>query len=72
MRRGAGRHVHCVTNNGFLDADTPVAMVYSPVQSWKDLYDPNTALTQGTIFKELDLPFYPTPCNKETKACRCK
>ena len=63
----------CTINNGFLDNDTPIAMVYSPVQQWRELYDPHTALTQGTIFKELDLPFYPTPCsNKETRSCRCR
>ena len=32
-------------------------MVYSPVQHFKDMYDLDTALTQGTVFKELDLPF---------------
>ena len=35
----------------------PLAMVYSPVQHFKDMYDLDTALTQGTVFKELDLPF---------------
>ena len=35
----------------------PLAMVYSPIQEWRELYDNDTALSKGTIFKELDLPF---------------
>lgn len=35
----------------------PLAMVYSPCQKWRDLYDPETGFSRGTIFKELDLPF---------------
>ena len=36
----------------------PLASVYSPLQEFHELYDPETALKRGTIFKELDLPFY--------------
>ncbi len=35
----------------------PLSMVYSPIQEFKDIYDMESALMQGTIFKELDLPF---------------
>ena len=35
----------------------PLAMVYSPVQCFKELYDVDTALMQGTVFSQLDLPF---------------
>lgn len=35
----------------------PLAMVYSPVQEWKSLYDNELGLSRGTIFKELELPF---------------
>lgn len=35
----------------------PLAMVYSPVQEWKNLYDNEMGLSHGTIFKDLDLPF---------------
>ena len=35
----------------------PLAMVYAPVQCFRELYDIDTALMQGTVFKELDLPF---------------
>lgn len=35
----------------------PLAMVYSPIQCFRDIYDMDHALEQGTIFGELDLPF---------------
>ena len=35
----------------------PLAMVYAPVQEWKDVYDESHGLKRGTIFKALDLPF---------------
>lgn len=71
-RRGARvRTGGCGGDNGFLAGETPLGMVYSPVQIWRELYDPKTALTQGTLFRELNLEFYPTPCNKkECTTCR--
>ena len=41
-----------------------LAMVYSPCQAFTDLYEPEDGIDRGTIFKELDKPFYPTPCNE--------
>ena len=35
----------------------PLAMVYSPIQEWRELYDIETALERGTLFSALDLPF---------------
>ena len=35
----------------------PLAMMYSPLQEWKNLYDNEMGLSHGTIFKDLDLPF---------------
>ena len=35
----------------------PLASVYSPIQIWRNLYEPDEALKKGTLFKELDLPF---------------
>ena len=35
----------------------PLASVYSPIQHWRNLYEPEEALEKGTLFKELDLPF---------------
>ncbi len=34
-----------------------LAMSYVPVQKWQDLYEPEEALRNGTIFRELRLPF---------------
>ncbi len=33
-----------------------LAMVYSPRQCWRNLFDPATGLSKGTIFAELELP----------------
>ena len=35
----------------------PLAMAYVPLQEWKDIYDRNKALSSGTVFAQLDLPF---------------
>lgn len=45
----------------------PLAMAYVPMQGWNELFDPASALTRGTIFRELDLPFYPINCRKDCK-----
>lgn len=43
----------------------PLAMAYVPMQIWRNLYTADAGLNEGTIFKELDFPWYPTPCRKE-------
>lgn len=35
----------------------PLASVYAPMQEWQNLYDNETGLSRGTIFKELEKPF---------------
>jgi len=35
-----------------------LAIASVPVQSWGELYNQDDALKTGTIFKELDLPFF--------------
>ena len=35
----------------------PLASVYAPTQEFRRLYDYDTALSSGTIFEELNLPF---------------
>ena len=35
----------------------PIAMAYVPMQKWKDIYKTEIALSRGTIFAELDMPF---------------
>ena len=42
----------------------PLAMVYSPCQAWRGAYAPDTALSRGTLFSELDLPFEPRECKR--------
>lgn len=37
----------------------PLAMAYVPRQKWRNAYSPEEALSRGTMFAELDLPFYP-------------
>ncbi|MGM9644210.1 MAG: spore coat associated protein CotJA [Eubacteriales bacterium] len=44
--------------------DHPLAMVYSPCQSWREVYAPDVALARGTMFSELDLPFEPSKFRK--------
>lgn len=36
----------------------PLAMAYVPFQKWKNVYDASAGLQAGTIFKDLELPFY--------------
>ena len=47
----------------------PLAMVYSPIQEWRELYDNETGLARGTIFKELDLPFTATWAGDGASCC---
>ena len=42
----------------------PLAMVYSPCQAWRDAYPPDVALSRGTLFSELDLPFEGSKCKR--------
>ena len=39
-------------------ANMPVAMAYVPWQFFQDVYEPDKALQYGTIFPELNKPFY--------------
>lgn len=40
----------------------PIAMAYVPWQQWGELYEPDCALKQGTIFKDLNLIFCGVRC----------
>lgn len=35
----------------------PIAMAYTPMQQWKTVYSPDEALSVGTVFPQLNLPF---------------
>lgn len=37
--------------------ELPLAMAYVPFQKWCDIYNIDCALTKGTLFAQLDLPF---------------
>ena len=39
-------------------AHVSLAMMYIPFQRFENLYEPEKALERGTLFAELDLPFY--------------
>ncbi|MBQ8140159.1 MAG: spore coat associated protein CotJA [Clostridia bacterium] len=51
------------SNNGSNERSTwgleefPLASMYAPLQSWRNIYDTESGFGRGTIFKELDLPF---------------
>lgn len=36
----------------------PLGMAYVPFQNWDSTYDENTAFCQGTVFPQLDFPFF--------------
>ena len=60
----------CLPNGGFGLRDYPVGMVYAPLQEFRNLYDLDSALRQGTIFRELDLPFMGASVHE--RGARCK
>lgn len=69
QRRGGGRGTCCDGTDTAPAtfrlpdlAGVPLAMVYSPVQQFADLYEPEEGLERGTIFAALDFPFYPAGC----------
>lgn len=42
-----------------------LAMAYVPMQEFEDLFDMEEGFCEGTIFKKLRFPFYPTSCGKD-------
>jgi len=58
-----------VRRKSYICADVPLAMVYSPYQTFSALYDPEDGLSRGTVFAELEKPFYPTPCGAFAPGC---
>lgn len=51
-------------------AGLPLAMAYVPMQEWENIYELEKGFTHGTIFRDLDFPFYPTPCGKKGGCCQ--
>lgn len=45
-------------NESTFPAQVSLAMMYVPFQRFENLYEPDNALERGTLYKDLDLPFY--------------
>lgn len=60
----ASSTVHCHKKDGMdhLNDEFPIAMAYVRWQQWGDLYEPECALCQGTIFKDLNKIFCGERC----------
>ena len=52
-KKPSAMHNPCFDNN----TNTPLAMVYSPMQKWGNLYTPEEALQNGTLFADLNFPW---------------
>lgn len=48
----------------------PLVMSYAPDQDFHELYEAEEALETGTLFKELNFPFYPVACGNG-RSCGC-
>ena len=66
-----GRQQVCGCNNTSCDIeekynnefDFSLAMVYSPYQEFQNIYPLEEGFEIGTVFKELNKPFYGSKCN---------
>ena len=47
-----------------------LAMAYVPWQEWEMIYEDEVALTRGTLFEALDLPWYRSACDDGDRSCR--
>ena len=52
----------CNIEGDGLTVGRSLAMVYSPLQAFKSIYDPEIALINGTVFEELNKPFLRSSC----------
>ncbi|MGI6251780.1 MAG: spore coat associated protein CotJA [Anaerolineaceae bacterium] len=43
--------------DAFVCAHAPLGMAYVPFQRWEGIFDAETALCKGTLFKAFDLPY---------------
>jgi len=51
-------NVDRMENENVFPVHVSLAMAYVPYQPFENLFDPETALRRGTLFKAFDLPFY--------------
>lgn len=49
---------HEMTNNNAAPTASELAMPKMPMQQWSSIYDLRAGLKAGTIFPDLDKPFY--------------
>lgn len=58
--RGYTRNPHCNEGKGMekRSEEQVLAMAYVQWQEWRKIYEPGKAFCRGTIFEELDKPFY--------------
>lgn len=52
----------CTIGENDITSGRSLAMVYAPKQSFVKIYDPEIALSYGTIFEELNKPFLKSSC----------
>ncbi|MBE6709050.1 MAG: spore coat associated protein CotJA [Ruminococcaceae bacterium] len=56
----------CRSNgNVEISGNYSLVMAYVQMQQFGDLFELDEGLHEGTIFKKLRFPFYPTPCRRE-------
>lgn len=65
FRAAESRRCRSERNNVEITGSYSLAMAYVPMQRFGELFDIEEGFCQGTIFRELRFPFYPTPCRKE-------
>lgn len=71
-RSGQSYSCRCVNNTNMMQqtrnsggcAELPLAIATVPMQKWRSLYEPCQALSVGTIFSELNLPYRMGGCRK--------
>lgn len=57
-RSNASKDCFCERRKSDSLMGLPVAMAYVPWQHFHDVYEPDKALSYGTIFPELNKPFF--------------
>ena len=70
QERELARRSDCEECENHTGNGRPIAMVYCEWQEWKNLYDVELGLSNGTIFEELNLPLLKTGCTGGQKGCR--
>ena len=55
--RNADNDTRCTPSKTIGLEGYPLASMYAPLQKFRNLYDKETALMEGTLFTELNLPF---------------